>query len=126
MHDSRVARFDNAAVEEQSSIAVFGETGQFIEPDDPQPSPLKRLDQRIGKPLAELVKRDDPVAGNRRVTTAIAEGDAGEADPAGPDRSERPQQGDKHFRGGKRSGPGRPMIVETAEPGGHTEPGRGW
>src|SRR3984893_3027022 len=107
MHDSGVARFDNAAVEEQSAIAVFGEAGQSIEPDDPPPSPLKRLDQRIGKPLTELVKRDDPVAGNRRVTTAIAEGDASEADPAGPDRCERLLQGDKHDRGSTASSRGR-------------------
>src|ERR1700737_533169 len=121
MHDSRVARFDNAAVEEQSAIAVFGETGQFIEPDDLQPSPLERLDQRIGKPLAELVKRDDAVAGDRGGTAAIGEGAARGGDPAGPDPPERLRQGYEHIRGGKRFASRRPMIVEPAEPGRHTE-----
>jgi len=59
MQEARVARFDDAAIEEQPAIAVFGETGQPIEPDDLQPSLLKRLDQRIGKPLAELMKRHE-------------------------------------------------------------------
>src|SRR5205809_853558 len=82
MHEDRVASFDDAGLDRQSAIAVFGEPCQPVEPNHSQSSFLKRLDQRISKPLAELMKRDEPIAGDRGVMAAIAEGDAREADPA--------------------------------------------
>src|SRR6516225_4063539 len=117
LQDTGVTRCDDAAIQEQAAIAVFGETGQPIQLDDPQTASLKRLDQRIGQPLTKLMKRHQPVAGYGGMLAAIAERDASKADPAGPDRSERMQQGAKHLGCWKWFVACCPIIVEAAEPG---------
>ncbi len=87
-----IAGDDDAAIEEESAVAVFGETGQPVQPGNLHAAGRERLDQRIGEPLRKLVKRHEAVAGDRPVPAAIAERHAAERDPAGPDRSERIEQ----------------------------------
>ena len=71
--ESGVARLDHAAIDEKAAITIFGETGEAVDLRDRQPRGLERLDERIGEPLAELVKRHEPVTGYCRMATAIAE-----------------------------------------------------
>src|SRR5262249_44404228 len=62
---------------------------------------LERLDQRIGKPLAQLVKRHDTarraVTGDRVVAAAIAERHPVEHKAARPDRPEGAQHQPQHL-----------------------------
>ena len=71
-----VSRLNGSAIYEETAIAVLGETGQPIEFGAPQSRRGKRLDERVGEPLAELVKRHEPVAGNGGMSPAIAERNA--------------------------------------------------
>ena len=88
-----IARLDDAAIDEEAAIAVFGEAGQPVELGDAQPCGRQRLNQLVGEPLAELVKRNEPVPGHGRVTAAIPELYTAKAEPARPDRAEGVQQG---------------------------------
>src|SRR6516165_166573 len=49
------------------------------------------------------------------MVAAIADRDSGDADPAGPDRRKRVEQGAKHLRGRKWLAARPPMIEEPAE-----------
>ena len=40
LQEARVARLDNAAIEEQAAVAVFGEARQAVEVGDPHPGRL--------------------------------------------------------------------------------------
>src|SRR5205823_6566914 len=94
-----VARFKDAAIDEKTAIAVFGEAGEAVDLRDRQPRGLERLDERVGEPLAELVKRHEPIAWYCRMTAAIAQRHAAEADAPRPDRSEQLQRTAQDFRG---------------------------
>src|SRR5207237_10112673 len=76
----------------------------------------ERLDQRINQPLAELVKRYEPVAGNRAVAPAITNRHAIERQPSRPDRAKRAQHEPQYVRRPQLAAPRQPVIVETAEP----------
>src|SRR5437660_1584236 len=71
LQQRRIARLDDSAIDEQTAIAVFGEPGQPADVGHVEPRLGERLDQRIDQPLAELVKRYEPIAGNRAVAPAI-------------------------------------------------------
>ena len=65
-----IAQLQDARVDEQAAIAVFGEAGQAVDVGDLDAGRLQRLDQRIGQPLRQLVQRHE--AGRRIVRSSSA------------------------------------------------------
>src|ERR1700737_1357972 len=118
-----VVRLDDPAINEKTAIAVFGKASEGIDFRDRQPRGLERLDERIGEPLAEFVKRHELLARHRWMAAAIAERNAIQADAPGPDRPEDLQQGAQDFRGRQLLAPGRPVMVEVPWPRRSTEQG---
>src|SRR5262249_32030047 len=90
-------------------------TGSPSGSETANPAIAGRRAEGVGEPWAELVKRDDPVAGDRGMAAAIAERDAGEADATGPDRPEDLQQGVQDLRRRKGVVARGPDVVEVAE-----------
>jgi len=54
-----VAQGKRPGVDEEAAVAVFRQTGQPIDISDRYSGSLHRLDERIGEPLGELVKRHE-------------------------------------------------------------------
>src|SRR5579885_778320 len=78
-----IARLDDAEIEEEPAIAVFGKAGQRVAIGDGDPRLFERLDERIGEPLAQLVERNEATARigrlGARMPPDIAERNAGKA-----------------------------------------------
>src|SRR5438477_5572744 len=91
--ESGVTRLEDAAIDKKTAIAVFGKASKAVDLRDRQPRGLEQLDKRVGEPLAELVKRHEPLASYRWMAAAIAERNAAETDTPGQDRPEHRQQG---------------------------------
>src|SRR5262245_1246769 len=60
--NDRRARANDAEVDEESAIAVFGERGELADSINGNPRRFERLDERISKPLRKLVKGHGPLS----------------------------------------------------------------
>src|SRR4051812_20537445 len=96
----------HAGVHEQPTIAVLGQPGEPVEVDDLDAGPFQRLDQRIGKPLRELVEWNDlrrlVIRPRGWVAPRVPKFDSAERETARPDRAEVDKNG---FQDGRRTEP---------------------
>src|SRR5215472_10796941 len=111
-----VERLNDTAIDEQAAVTVLSKAGQPVDIGNLQPRGFERLDQRVGEPLAELVKRYDPASRDRRMPAAVAERQAGKPKRTWPDRPEYLQQKTEDFRGRNLVTARRPVVEEITRP----------
>jgi hypothetical protein len=79
-------------VKEQTPVAIFRQTGEFVNPSDSDTGRQHGLDERVGQPLGQLVERHEaggkPWAGNLSVMPDIAQIDSAYVKTPWPDRAE--------------------------------------
>src|SRR5262249_59268878 len=87
-----VLRRKKLQVKEQTPVAIFRQTGEFVNTRDRYTRCEDGLNERVGQPLGQLVKRHEASgkawARNLTVTPDIAEVDAPHAEAPWPDRTE--------------------------------------
>ena len=106
---TRLARDDDAAVEQQAAVAVLGQAGQRIQAGDADAGPLQRFDQRVAQPLAQLVEGHPAGRGGVAAVGSRCAGEAvrphiagrqpGDDAATAPDRPESAQHLAQHRRG---------------------------
>ena len=90
-------------IQEQPPVAIFRQTGEFVNPSDGDTRCQDGLDERVGQPLGQLVERHEAGghawAGNLTVTPDITEVDATHAETPWPDRTEALEHREQNLTG---------------------------
>ena len=92
-------------VRKQTPVAIFRQTGEFVNPSDSYTRCEDGLNERVGQPLGQLVERHEAGgkawAGNLTVTPDITEVDSTHAETSWPDRTETLEHCEQNLACGK-------------------------